>query len=364
MVEQDKTIKEYSKIEAAISVLTDQYAKVADVSTEKGLVACKKDYREIRKYEIDLDKKRKDLGAAARDHLKLINSEAATIDGKLKKISAPHKEASENREKEIEEQETARVKGIRERIDGLQTFIAEAHETDSAGVSGIIEAVDLIDCTEGFDEFTAEALRERGGVIKKLGEVLQGKVQAESAERERLAAEESQRKAEEAQAKAEKDREIDQRINNLNMMPMSFIGKSVADITEKLNSLAVYVIPEEEFGDRYQDAQAARDTVMSHLVTMKDQAQLVEDAEAERGERVEATDIVEPEVEINEVLESCAESAIAEETGSESKFTILPNEETEATSLQDEIAGWANRFGVSDEAVKSLMVIVDAAVTA
>ena len=284
------TIKEYSKIEAGIAELTKEYSDVKDCSTDAGLKACKKDYKEVRSFEIKLDKKRKDLGEEARKRLDAINSEAKSIDARLKEISAPHKEAYEAREAEIKAAEEKRVNDIREQINGITVFLTQAESADSESITGIIEAVDMIDVSEHFEEFTQEALKTKQDVIARLGEMLQGKLQQEETERARIQQEEMQAKLDKQAAEQEEERKkqqeaidkanaITERINNLRMIPVNMMGKPANEIGAKLSAMEAFEPTALEFGNKLPEVTAAMTQVIDQLKAMHTQQLLVEQAQ-------------------------------------------------------------------------------------
>jgi hypothetical protein len=274
------TIKAYSAIEAGIAALQQQYSHQPDCSTTAGFEQCKKDYRSIRKVETSLEKERKIQGDEARKHVALVNTEAGHIQELLRDISGPFKKARDVRQEQIDKDEADRVSGIKERILNIALFINEAHNTNSEGVSAIIESIDLIDCADNFDEFTAEALKTKQDVLEQLGQILQQKAQAEAAERDRLAAEQGRL---EAECKAA----IDQRINTLRMIPIDFMSKTVKEIGDKIDSLNKYSIPAEEFGDRYDEAVGAKQKVISQLGASLQQAVKLEEAEELKSSQIE-----------------------------------------------------------------------------
>ncbi len=265
------SIKAYSKIEAGIVALQQQYNHQPDCSTTPGFEKCKKDYRAIRKVETSLEKERKIQGEEARKHVALVNSEAKQIQERLEQISAPFKQARDDRQVDIDKAEADRVSGIKERIQSINYFVNEAQAANSEGVSSIIEAIDLIDFTDNFDEFTAEALKTKQDVLDQLGQILQQKSQAEGAERERLA-------AEQARAESERRSEVDRRIGNLRMIPLDFMNKPAKEISAKIDSLKGYAIPAEDFGDRYSEAVSAQSQVIEQLGMSLEQAIRLEDA--------------------------------------------------------------------------------------
>jgi len=240
-------IVQYSEIEAAISELSTQYAIVPDCGTDGGLKLCKKQYREVRKYETRLEEKRKDLGVKARKSLANISDEAKRIDGLLKVISAPFKSAFEIRELEIKEAEERRIASIKSRIRGMKDFLVEAQSLTSEGIPSIIEAVDMINCAENFDEFIDEALRTKQDVVARLGEMLSSKMNAEEVERQRL------------------DNEITQRINEIRLSPSNYIGFSSEDIGSNIETLQELPITIEEFGERQKEAISAIELSISQL---------------------------------------------------------------------------------------------------
>jgi hypothetical protein len=276
----ETTIKAYSKIEAGIAALQQQYSHRPDCSTTAGFEQCKKDYRSIRKVETSLEKERKIQGEEARKHVALVNTEAKAIQEQLETISEPFKNARDDHQEKVDKKEADRVAGIKERIQGINNFVLEAHGTDSEGVSGIIESIDLIDCADNFDEFTAEALKTKQEVLEQLGQILQQKAQAEAAERDRLA-------AEQGRLEAERKAAIDQRINNLRMIPLDYMNKTSKEISAKIDSLMGHVIPAEEFGDRYQEAAGARTQVIEQLGVAFDQAVKLEEAEQIKADQAE-----------------------------------------------------------------------------
>jgi hypothetical protein len=256
-------IKEYSKIEACIANLKTQYATVPDVSTEKGLADCKKMYREVRKVEINLDNKRKDLNSDAQAHIKKVNDEAKRIDGLLKEISAPFKAAADKRDAEIKEAEAKRVKEIHDEIAGIRAFSQEAIGKNAQEISDILEAVDLIDCKDGFDEFTAEALTAVDETKQALTDLLHAALEKEAQE--------------EAQRKIDAERlqlRIQESINKLQMIPVDFIDSDAAAIDTEISRLESYEPPFEEFGERQSEAAAVVASVLEKLQNMRSLAEL------------------------------------------------------------------------------------------
>ena len=283
----DTKIKEYSAIEAGIGKLRATYKTVPDCHSEKGLDLCKKNYRDIRKVETAIEKRRKDINEEAQERIKLVNSEAKRVTALVQEISGPFKIARDKRIADLELEEEKRVAGIHEEIRNLKCFIGEAHETDSEGVSSLIECVKLIDCSISFDEFTQEAVKTQKEVLDHLGSILQSKLTTEAAERDRAAAEERQREL-----------DIQERINNIRMIPTSLFGRSSADLTEKREELAVKIVSSSEFGDRGIEANAARELAIDHLTNMIDQADIIEKATIKRDEEArESADAIEDEKE-------------------------------------------------------------------
>lgn len=163
------TILEYSKTEAAITILRGKFSIVPDVRTKDGYKKCKSDAKEVGAYRINLEKKRKEIKGPALDRCKEIDTEASRIALELFKIEDPLKSAYKKIDKEKKDAQEAIEKAIEERIEGMAVFIDMARDVASAeDVAEWIEQVTDIDCAEGFGKFTKEALLQKNKTLESL----------------------------------------------------------------------------------------------------------------------------------------------------------------------------------------------------
>lgn len=199
----DKTIAAFDPIKSEIENLKKDYAIVPDCKTDEGFDQAKKDYRYIRKFEINLEDARKKLNKADQDRITKRNTQAKKIDAALKEVSKPFKDAVDARKEELQALEAKRVSDIQERIADITNFVSEAIGKDSGTVSGIIEAVDLIEIDETFQEFVLDAGRAIENTKQQLAQELQNALNREENERLRKELEAAQAKTQETMHKAE-----------------------------------------------------------------------------------------------------------------------------------------------------------------
>lgn len=277
-------IKEYSEIEAGISALRDKFNFVPDCSTKSGYSECKNAYKEVRAVEISLDKKRKELGEAARDHLKAVNSQADAIDAELKMISSPFKIAKEEYDAREAEKEAQRISDIHAQIAGIENFVAEARGKSSSEISDIVQCVSLIDVSEGFDEFTQDALKAKQKTIDSLSESMLLAVQKESAELE-------QRKA-----------RIESALVTISNYPMQFFGKTSEEIKNGIDELEQKNLS--GFGEQESIARASVEVAMSQLNQMLEMAIRNEDILAKEAAQKAEQDRIASEAQANTQVEA------------------------------------------------------------
>lgn len=306
-------IKEYSAVEAAIENLAKTYSVVPNVKTDEGLKLCKKQYREIRKYEIELDKKRKELGVEARKHLETINSEAKRIDGKLKEISEPYKNTFEARELELQQQEQARIDAVHARIADIRSFAQEARGKSSEEVSAIIEAVALIEVDGSFEEFTRDALDAVAETKKELSEILRHALESERLEKEREELNEQKRK-----------QEMVDRLNKIRMAPVDCVGESSEKIRRVIARLDE--ISSDEFGEQAEDASEV-------IAATKEKIQQILEATLATEER---------ESRVQETAER-----VEPENASSETFVVTGGENKLPEALLEDLADWGNRHSLT-----------------
>lgn len=277
-------IKEYSEIQAGISMLREKFNFIPDCSNSNGYEICKNAYKEIRKVEINLDKKRKDLGEAARLRLKAVNSEADSINVELLSISSPFKLAKEAYEAEEAAKKERRINAIKEQIAGIERFVSEANGKNSSDISDIIQCVSLIDVAEHFDEFTQDALKTKQSTIDRLSEMMLIAVQRESAELE-------QRKA-----------RIESALVTISNYPMQFFGKTSEEIKNGIDELEQKNLS--GFGEQESIARASVEVAMSQLNQMLEMAIRNEDILAKEAAQKAEQDRIASEAQANTQVEA------------------------------------------------------------
>jgi len=162
--------------------------------------------------------------------------------------------------------EETRIADIKAEIDKILAIGTLQGNESKDEIASLVEAVETIDVSEGFEEFTVDAAKAIQDVLKTLNDKV-------------LSIIETEQKAEinrqlETERKANK---ISERLNKLATIPMALIGKSSSKIKAKIDSLNKYVIPEDEFGDSYPQAVASVKKVIRQLTSMHDERIIVED---------------------------------------------------------------------------------------
>jgi predicted esterase YcpF (UPF0227 family) len=204
------------------------------------------------------------------------------------------------------QKEAERIAAIQRSIDVLFEMKAQAVDMDSEGIAGIIEAVDLIDCSEGFDELTQEALQAQKLVLSDLSIMLNQAISQEQLSAERKAMQLQQKELAEQAAARELIDKAQDRLNNLKMIPAGMFGKSSQEIRTKYNQVGKFEITELEFGSLTVQAKQEQDQVLGFLNNMANQQEMVEQAEANRKAAIEAPPAVtdQPEVELKPEIDN------------------------------------------------------------
>ena len=208
MTTDTKTIEAFDPIKSKIIELKDEFSEVPDCTTDEGFKQAGKDYRFIRSFEINLDNARKQLNQDDQDRIKMRNDQAKLIDHELKQISGPFKEAIDARKEADAQKERDRIAALEQRLNDIRGFVSEALGKDSQAISDIIEAVDLIEVDETFQEFQSQARQALETTKEQLAQALQNALAREENERLRKENEALQKQTAEAMEKAQ-DQEID-----------------------------------------------------------------------------------------------------------------------------------------------------------
>lgn len=179
-------IKEYSVIEAGLAELKNKYAVIHDVSTTEGYNQCKKDAREVGKYRIELESKRKEIKGPALQKCKDIDEEAKRIQAEIALVEDPLKLAYKSVDERVKKEKEERLAKIESEIEAIKSYKDRSFSATPAEISEFIEVVDGIDCTEGFYELTKEALIARKETLEHLNSALKQAAQREIEEKKRV----------------------------------------------------------------------------------------------------------------------------------------------------------------------------------
>lgn len=201
-------------------------------------------------------------------------------------------------EEEERVREQKRIDDIKKSISGIINLAALplGKEYDKNYISEMIEAVDNIDCSEGFEEFAQEALQAKASSKEALSQCLNTVVQKEleAAQQKELA--EQQERLDEAQRVMEAKAKAQERLNKLIMIPSTMFGKTSAELNKKLNSIDMVEILESEFGELFDQANVAKAQVIVQLGQMAENQALVESAQAEQQAKSEQDKSIEDAV--------------------------------------------------------------------
>lgn len=185
------------------------------------------------------------------------------------------KEEAERKKRELEEKLAAE----RNKIQNIKNFVMQCQGKNSEFIAETMEAVDSIE-TESFDkEVIHEAIEAKRETIATLTQMM---VDA---------------KAREAMDAEREKMRIQERINNLLMIPSEFFGSHSSAIDKKIEALLNYQITEEEFPGRVTSVQLSIEKVVGQLKVMSSQAKFMEKRELEAS--VDAVDGSLPVAEIS-----------------------------------------------------------------
>lgn len=181
--------------------------------------------------------------------------------------------------------EEKRIKDIKEEIDKILGIGTLQGNESKDQIASLVEAVESIDVSEGFEEFTVDAAQAVKDVLKTLNDKVLSIIEVD-------------RQAEQAQqlAAEQKRNKITERLNKLALIPVDLIGESSSKIKDKIDKLNNYEVPESEFGESYQQAVDSVKTVIKKLTSMHDekiiieeQTKLIEDQKTEINKTINNT---------------------------------------------------------------------------
>lgn len=265
-----KAIDFFSKMENLTPLVdfvkTEALATVPDVKTKKGRDA-------IGSTALKVSKSRKALTDAIDASISDMQAKVKTAKGVsqyiIEELNQVRSEVLAPRNIWQAEQdliEENRIKGIKEDIDNILGIGTLQGNESKEEIASLVEAVESIDVSEGYSEFTAIAAQAVKDVLKTLNDKVLSIIEVDrKAEQElRLLAE-------------QKINKITERLNKLAMTPMDLLSKPSSEIKDKIDSLKNYEVPESEFGESYQQAVDSVKTVIGQLTSMFDNQIIIEE---------------------------------------------------------------------------------------
>lgn len=195
----------YSEVRAEIEKLKTENAGLTfDYESKAGNKAARSHIYTLRQRKAEVDRVRKAAGADALDYKRKVDAVGKEIIGEIEQMIAVHEKPL----KEIEEREEARKQRHRDRLVELQ--MPQEIIPDSKSCRLILERIEAVDVSEGWDEFAGEARATKEQTVANLKQRLAilEKQEADAAELQRLRKENEERLAQlEREEKERKERE-------------------------------------------------------------------------------------------------------------------------------------------------------------
>lgn len=259
-------------LEAVAKAVTVDESEI-NLNTDKGRKEVASRSHKVSKIKTALVKVAKDSIEDLKAQVQAVNGGTKHIEEVLDKLRDTTRAPLTLWEAEQKRIEEERIAAIKLEIGNIES-LGQTNGTESIeDLSAMIEAVDNIDVAEGFDEFTQDAMKAIAAAKNNLTAAMQKLIE--------------QKQQEEMQRKLAAERlanQINERINNLRMIPLDFMSKSALEIEQKIVSLEKFRVPVEEFGERANEATQAKDAVVTQLRAMHQQAVIVEEAQARKAE--------------------------------------------------------------------------------
>jgi hypothetical protein len=200
--------------------------------------------------------------ADLKQQVKSVTDVKKEVESKLNQARANILKPRDEWQAEQDRIEQERVSEIRNRIENIRMIgVNGASGNDKQMITDKITALESMDVSDGFAEFTQDAVRAVQSAISLLNDRLQRIIidEREAKQRQELEAE-------------RKKNEISERLMKLKSIPMDMFGKSSSEIDKKIKSLESYSSAESEFFERAQEAEESKLAVINQLKIMLNQA--------------------------------------------------------------------------------------------
>lgn len=215
-VEPKTAIAEYSRIAAALALLSEKYkGAVYEVTTKQGLVTAKAARSELRGYRTNLEAVRKNIKGPALERCRLIDAEAKEITAGLSALEDPIAAQIKIEEDRIEAEREAKLQADIRRVEAIRARISEiisrAETVEGSAAACEIALIKLKEMVIGpdYQEFQEEAQRAVESTAFRLGNLAEQyrKAEAERDELNRLRQDDEDRRRNEATTKAREELE-------------------------------------------------------------------------------------------------------------------------------------------------------------
>lgn len=231
-----RAVVSYTRTEQALADLRQRYAGMTfDLKTTAGDKAARAARQELVALRTALEAKRKQFKQPALELGRLIDAEAARINGEILKIEAPIDAAIKADEKrradekaERDRIEAARLDRHRRAIDEIRAAATGHAAADAATLAEAITAVTALDVSAArYDEFAPAAQQAQADTLDALRRLHAAATERE-AEAQRLQVE---------RARLARVEEFQNRLNRLRALPLTVAGKRAEAIATAIESI-------------------------------------------------------------------------------------------------------------------------------
>ena len=314
------TFSDETKINKAIDKFrTEALSVVPDLSTKKGRDVIASTAFKVSKKKTSIIKEMIDPSIEdAKKLVKNVNDGKKHFQNKMDALRDEVRKPLTEWEEAEKIKENKRIESIKKRIAGIASIVNfnSINKPSKDEITSLLEAVESINCNEGFDEFTQDALQAKSRAKEVLTEELNSIIQQELKD----SADEELRLKEIEIEKQQIKQKSQERVNNLMMIPVGFFGKSSKEIESKIKSLTNYKVEKSEFGDLYETAKTSVDNAVIQLKGMLQQQLLVEEVKLKtESETKEKQAIEQLHQEQAQTPQPTAEDALSEAIATDEK---------------------------------------------
>lgn len=190
-IEEGKVeVEVFSKTEAYLAELEQDYKKVPDCETAEGYAKAKEGVTTLRTCRTAIEKERKRIKQPYLDAGKIIDSEAKRITERLVALEEPLKEAKKEIDEREKRQKEERLAKLDNKIVNIRAYVNMAYGHGSEAIAGMIQDVDQIDTENDFYERTMEATKARAETLEALNKIYLDTLNREQAELQKREADE------------------------------------------------------------------------------------------------------------------------------------------------------------------------------